>query len=194
MRLALPAPAMRRAFAGAAPQPRRQHPPPQRVVMDGDAVFARQMLGRQGRPKPHVHRPAVLLPHRCPTHAPVRPSAAHDSTRPPRSGAQSLRPFRLVPPRQTLRLAIAHGQQPRGRSQTQSPRLTRLNTSTRVNSLALIHVLPNDDPFEVISLGDISISLRRRHYHFATTVGWSRPRIPDEFPAVGRPDVREHQG
>jgi hypothetical protein len=30
---------------------------------------------------------------------------------------------------------------------------------------------PTMTPFEVISLGDISISLRRGHYHFASTGG-----------------------
>src|SRR3990167_5136371 len=63
MRLALPPRAMGRPFTGPTPQAGGQHPAAQRVVMHRDPVFTGQMLGGQRWPKPHVDRPAVLLPH-----------------------------------------------------------------------------------------------------------------------------------
>jgi hypothetical protein len=87
-----------------------------------DAIFTGQMLGGQGRAKPLVNRPAVLLPHE--RHYPLalrrRPRVIRNAAR--ASMLQALRPFRRIPPRQTLRLAIAHGHQRRRRSQTQRPR------------------------------------------------------------------------
>ena len=55
--------AMRTALPRAAPQARRQHPPPQRVVMHVHAVFTGQVLRRQRRPEPLVDRAAVFLAH-----------------------------------------------------------------------------------------------------------------------------------
>ena len=53
---------MRTAPPRAAPEARRQHPAPPRVVVHVHAVFARQVLRRQRRPESLVHRTAVLLP------------------------------------------------------------------------------------------------------------------------------------
>jgi hypothetical protein len=61
MRHALPTPAMRTALPRPAPQARGHHPPSQRLMIDGHAVFTRQMLRRQRRPKALVDPPAVLL-------------------------------------------------------------------------------------------------------------------------------------
>jgi hypothetical protein len=106
-------------------------------------------------------RPPVRCtsPERAPTPARARPSAAHDSMAPRPPMFQALRPFRSIPPHQTLRLAIAHGQHRRRRSHTQLPAFTRLNTSTRVNSRALIHVLPSGDLLRGHQL--------RGHFYFA---------------------------
>ena len=160
MRLALPPLAMRRSGPRATPQPRRQHPPAQRVVMHRDAVFARQMLGGQRRPKPHVDRPAVLLPHerQHPLTLGRGPRMIRRATRAPM--LQSLRPFRPIPPRQTLRLAIAHGQQRRRRSHTQCPRLHAAQhldpcQFPRTHRMSF----PIGDLLEVISLGG--------HFYFA---------------------------
>ena len=172
MRLALPPRAMRRPGPRATPQPRGQHPPAQRVVMHRDPVFARQMLRGQRRPKPRVDRPAVLLPHeRQHLRALGRgPRMIRRATRAPM--LQSLRPFRSIPPRQTLRLAIAHGQQRRRRSQTQGPRLHAAQ-HLHPRQLPRTHPCPSQPmtPFEVISLegtflfrsrGDI-IDSRQQH-------------------------------
>src|ERR1019366_395534 len=48
----LPALTIRFSLASSAPQPFRQHPSPQRLRIDPHPVFARQMFGRQSRPKP----------------------------------------------------------------------------------------------------------------------------------------------
>ena len=123
VRLPLPPPAMRAPLARAAPQPRRQHPPPQRFVIDRQPVFTRQMLGRQRRPEPLVDAAAVLLPdqRQHPLPQPSRPSP--DSTRAPRCRCCSpFAPCRAIPPIQPLRLPVAHLHQRRRRPQRQRPR------------------------------------------------------------------------
>jgi hypothetical protein len=61
VRHALAPPPIRTAFPRTTPQPRRQHPPPQRLMVDGEPILARQVLGRERRPKALVDRAAVLL-------------------------------------------------------------------------------------------------------------------------------------
>ena len=84
VRLALAASAMRAALARATPQSRGQHPSAQRLVMDDQPVFARQMLGRQRRPKSLVDRPAVLRPNER-QHPLPHPARRHAIRRPPRA-------------------------------------------------------------------------------------------------------------
>jgi hypothetical protein len=60
---ALSALAMFLSFPLPAPQTFRQHPAAQRFVVDHNAIFLGQVLGRQRRPKSLVDRTAVLLPH-----------------------------------------------------------------------------------------------------------------------------------
>ena len=69
VRLALAPPPMRTALPRATPQPRRQHPPPQRFVIDRQPVFTRQMLGRQRRPKALVDRRRCTSPGSAPAPA-----------------------------------------------------------------------------------------------------------------------------
>ena len=52
---------MRTALARATPQPLRQHPAPQRLVIDAEPVLARQVLGRQRRAETLVHPAAIFL-------------------------------------------------------------------------------------------------------------------------------------
>ena len=85
VRLALPAPPMRTALPRATPQPRRQHPPPQRFVIDRQPVFTRQMLGRQRRPKSLVDRRRCISPGSAPAPASAAAAASPDSTRARRS-------------------------------------------------------------------------------------------------------------
>ena len=91
-----------RAFADATPQSRGPHPPPQRVVMDGDAVFARQMLG--GHVGPNRTSTGPLYFSRTAQHT-LPFASRHHSTRDPRCGAHPW-PLPPDPPRQTLRLAM----------------------------------------------------------------------------------------
>src|SRR5262245_15229023 len=106
MRLPLAPPTMRRPPAGPTPQPRGQHPPPERFVIHGDAVFRGQVLGRERRAKPLAHASAVFGPDQrddpraqARRPRPIRP--------PPRT--PMLEPFRTalaIPVRQPLRLPV----------------------------------------------------------------------------------------
>jgi hypothetical protein len=61
MRFALASTTVRASLPASAPQTGGQHPSPQRVVMDVHAILARQVLGRERRPKPLVNGAAVFL-------------------------------------------------------------------------------------------------------------------------------------
>ena len=123
MRFPLSPPTMRTALARTAPQARRQHPPPQRFVIDGDPVLTRQMLGRQRRARSARPRRHCISPARSPTPASALFAAVarFDAS----SGAamfEALGALRAVPSGQPLRLAIAHIHQRRRPPQRQRPR------------------------------------------------------------------------
>ncbi len=152
--------------------------------MDRHAVFARQMLRGQRRAKP------LGPPARCtsrapaPTRAPVRPRAAHDSTRPPRSDAAV--PSRLPPDTAAPNASPGDSSRPASSPPILTlrvPAFTRLNTSTRLNSRALIHVLPSDDPLRGHQL--------RGHFYFAREGTFdlaSADQSPRPTPAPARSD------
>jgi hypothetical protein len=99
---------MRTALARPAPQPGRQHPSPQRFVIDRDPVFTRQMLGGERRPESLVHAPAVFLANQR-QHPSLRPRLR----RPIRGASrapmfEALRTLGPVAPVQALRLPVAH--------------------------------------------------------------------------------------
>src|ERR1019366_7328200 len=58
----LPALTIRFSLASSAPQPFRQHPSPQGLRVDPQPILARQMFGRQRRPKSLSLARSVLLP------------------------------------------------------------------------------------------------------------------------------------
>ncbi len=60
---ALPARAMRLAFAYATPQPRRKHPTTQGFASDFDAVIGGEMFRRQGRPEALAWLTVIVLAH-----------------------------------------------------------------------------------------------------------------------------------
>jgi hypothetical protein len=61
VQFALPALAMFLAFPLPAPQPFRQHPTAQRLVIHSNAVFLGQVFGCQGRPKSFFLRTGIFL-------------------------------------------------------------------------------------------------------------------------------------
>ena len=155
VRLALAPPAMRAALPRAAPQPRRQHPPPQRFVIDRQPVFTRQMLGRQRRTEALVDAAAVL---RADQRQHARRAAgvtSSDSTRDPRCDVSApSRPAARYRPIQPLRLPVAHLHQRRRRSQRQ--RLRRdPRQYPRALQLSRTHRRPSQSTTssEVVSLG-----------------------------------------
>jgi hypothetical protein len=174
--------------SGRDSTPRRHHPPPQRIVIHRDAVFARQVLGGQRRAKPHVHRPAVLLPDerqhplavgrrpRLIRRAPPRPGASgpwllrRDTAAPGASPADSSRPASSPPiPDSACRPS---------RDSTPRPGSTLAHSSMS---------LPAMTPFQAISLGDISISRRRGHYQsrqHAGAAGRSEARMRRNCPEM----------
>jgi hypothetical protein len=122
MGLPLSATTMRTALPRPTPQPRGQQPPPQRLVIDRDAVFTREVLRRQRRAKALVHAAAVFLAHQRqhllpqpPWRRPIR-GAAHAPM------LQPARTFGPIPAIQALRLPVAHRHHRRRRSQRQRSR------------------------------------------------------------------------
>jgi hypothetical protein len=104
----LAASAMRAALARSAPEPRGQHPSPERVVMDIDAVLAGQVLGRQRRPEPLVDRSAIFFSHQRQDARTLRGIPRRIRAAPSAAVFQSFRAFRPVSSIQALRLTIAH--------------------------------------------------------------------------------------
>ena len=114
---------VRPPFPRATPQARGQHPPTEGFVMNGQAILARQVLGRQGRPKTLVHTSAVLVsnqPQRPLPHSRGRPSVGRLAHR---SMLEPLRARLAVPSPEPFDLTVADTQHAGRRFQRQRPRL-----------------------------------------------------------------------
>ena len=141
------------------------------------------MLGGELGPKPHGDRPAVFS--RTSANDPLPfgrgPRMIRRATRAP--VLQSPLAFRPIPPRQTFRLTIAHGQQGRRRSHTQRPRLHTAQHLHPCHFPRAHPVLPSRNPLRGHQL--------RGHFYFARE-GTLSFRVNSRF-AAGT-DTRQRRG
>ena len=141
-----PAP-MRTPFPRPTPEARRQHPAPQRVVMHVHAILTGQVLRRQRRPEPLVHRAAVFLANQRQHRARARPPPAPHSNGGRHcdvSGPSRPRPdtgdTTVSPGGSSRAITVAADRN------VNVPAATRASTPARVNSVGLIAVRPNPRP------------------------------------------------
>src|SRR5579863_1135617 len=169
----LPPLPIRFPLAPPAPQPLRQHPPPQRLRVDPHPVFARQMFGRQRRPKPLSLALPILLPHQL-HHPPPKSLWLGSRARPSRIAMlQPLGPFLPIPLPQPLRLPVTHPNQARRIHHLQ---LFALHSRQHFDpaQFSLAHPYsPHPASFRGRSLGDLSIEEKRGHYHRGSTCATS---------------------
>src|ERR1022692_554208 len=156
-------------LAASTPQSFRQHPPPQGLRSDPHPIFARQMFGRQRRPKSLSLAFPVLLPHQL-QHPPPKPRRLGSRARSSRIAMpQPSSPFLLIPLPQPLRLPVTYSPQTRRIRHLQFFAL-HSRQHFHPTQFPLAHSdSPHPASFRGRSLGDISIEEKRGHYHRGST-------------------------
>src|SRR5579863_885895 len=159
------------------PQPFRQHPPPQRLRVHPQPVFAPQVFGRQRRPKPFSLAFPILLPHQL-QHSSAKSRRLGSRARSSRTAMlQPLGPFLPIPLPQPLRLPVTYSHQARCIRHLQ---LFALHPRQHFHPSQFPQAHP-DSPhpasFRGRPLGDISIEEKRGHYHRGSTPSEKRSRI-----------------
>src|ERR1039458_333917 len=177
---------IRLPLASPPPQPFRQHPPPQRLRIDPHPVFARQMFGRQRRPKSPSLASPVLLLHQL-HHPPAKPRRLGSRARSSRTAMlQPFGPFFLIPLPQPLRLPVTY---PREAGAIHHLQLSAFHSRQHFHPTQFpqAHLdSPHPASFRGRSLGDISIEEKRGHYHRGSTSRLMESPIDKIYPRYSK--------